>query len=1199
MTGHSKLALKIKTKNVAIHMLNDAIMFKALTKAKAHEKGPLQCALEFADELNHNVVISHEEKDKNFWYCSYPDMQTAIEKALAKPNSKYYEIIRTHVRRRFRADIDCDKKTVLGPDGHKVTVTPEILKIMIKNLITLIISMANELNMDGMTIPETHEMSECDGQSESDSWKHLEKISRHMMFDFTFENQKKEKNFAEAIHNRILQDQIPYLRYIKSGHIDSVFDIHPYSANQAWRCLYSKKAKDKDESRRLVPSPGCSRSIIDHFSGIYDDRALPMVRMNLEETRPQKIPSVPVDKNKSSSNDEPISNFDLSQELVKQVVEGLSGNRADSFYGWLDTIWAVFNVCHEQKFPSQFGLDLIHDFSRKSSKYDETEVNVRWNTTVYRNDGLRWPSIRSWLWKDNNRLWKWLRSKPEYSEVMSKDNKEIYQECYVPHVDRYRDVITDIKRYKERWTKDVDFSNTDVHAIRAAMNTGKGNVMTNQVISGNYKRIVVFTNRTSLTRSQIRRLNSALKKKYGSQKWRWFGDYRKPDSKEDPDLVSEEILDMHSLPPVSKKVHDFEDSDDYESDDDTEIPKEEPKSYRDINLEEFPFVVIQMESGYKLSGPPPDLIILDECESDLTQFSSPTMRRTGPCSNNFIKYLREAKKVLFLDAFMSDKTLNLIRLAFKDTGKTIVYTENEWLPENRRAVRIVSNNSKSLKSRMYEAIEAKIRLNQRVVLFTSNNKYGMAVNQRLRQEFPYKNILIYNKYTDDRVKDSHFDNVDQAWASADVVIFSPVLLAGVSFNIVDHFDCLFMFCYNLSCCVRDMWQAAGRIRKLKDGLIYYALDTFGPRPWNLPITYDGVRSQVLRHGELNKKYLSDKDMIPGEYVDPVGDFLGTLDDNDMDKPEQVDIIIQKLRKLKIIREMEKAPEWLMDIHIRNIWERYLTHNPASFETVFYDFMRLAGWEKSGTLKREDILGWENMIRREIGEKPKRIRKTFSGTETIRDYSQIKKIDEETADIITSRRNRGTASNAEKYQLEKYWFDTVIVQNPNVSEVVKARVFNRLDERFSRERLLNLWGEHTTDPVSVAEETAATNPYPEIMDNTASRLFGIKKICDLLEISSTVDESAMIPESRLEANLKDLQETVQSLQQFMELSPSTSKSKDPTRVLKLNLDQVLAAFAGTKLEGKLRRQRADDRACHYDYKIKSLSQDVKDIMNILE
>ena len=134
----------------------------------------------------------------------------------------------------------------------------------------------------------------------------------------------------------------------------------------------------------------------------------------------------------------------------------------------------------------------------------------------------------------------------------------------------------------------------------------------------------------------------------------------------------------------------------------------------------------------------------------------------------------------------------------------MIYRHNTWLPEGNKAYSVEGSNSKDVKDNVMKGILATLKANKRTVLFTSNNKYGTRVAKTVAEAFPDKIVLLYNKYTDGKVKDAHFDNIDRVWIHADLVIYSPTLTAGPSFNIIGHFDCIFMkkktasFC-NLRC----------------------------------------------------------------------------------------------------------------------------------------------------------------------------------------------------------------------------------------------------------------------------------------------------------------------------------------------------------------------------------------------------------------
>ena len=341
-------------------------------------------------------------------------------------------------------------------------------------------------------------------------------------------------------------------------------------------------------------------------------------------------------------------------------------------------------------------------------------------------------------------------------------------------------------------------ANYDVHIDCSPMDTRKTARFVDLVLSGEYNSVVIYVNRSTLCRAYVSRLNLEIRKAMGSyDETKMFRDYRRPDIVCDPLRENGTALDDEG-----------DDSDFSNFDSSSEVDEDDSEErVISIDLQKFPFMVVQMESGYKLTGGPPDLLAGDEIESDLAQLSSSTMKKLKLCAEKFIYYVRSAGKVVLMDAFISDKTLGFVHNAFRGSEARVIYRHNSWIPENRKAFEIQAKDSRGLKSFMMAVIAAKVKAKKRVVLFSSNNKFAVAVSDKLHKMFPDTSVLLYNKYTDDLIKDAHFGDIDRVWCTADVVIYSPILLAGVSFNVADHFDCLFIFGYNMSCCVRDMWQA--------------------------------------------------------------------------------------------------------------------------------------------------------------------------------------------------------------------------------------------------------------------------------------------------------------------------------------------------------------------------------------------------------
>ena len=202
-------------------------------------------------------------------------------------------------------------------------------------------------------------------------------------------------------------------------------------------------------------------------------------------------------------------------------------------------------------------------------------------------------------------------------------------------------------------------------------------------------------------------------------------------------------------------------------------------------------------------------------------------------------------------------------------------------------------------------------------------------------QYPDKAIYFYNGETDDNIKNAHLQDVDAIWSQADVVIYTPTILTGVSFNIVDHFDYIFIYAFPDSCTIRDMWQAAGRVRNFKDKEMFYSLDTFGERKWHLPLTYNGVRAAVKKDGELNTKYSDEKEMYPADPGDAeVIDFLHCAPEEEWESDEGQAKFKEMVARARLEAKMKNTPDWLLGVHVRNKWEENLTRYPGAFRTVY-------------------------------------------------------------------------------------------------------------------------------------------------------------------------------------------------------------------------------------------------------------------------
>ena len=104
---------------------------------------------------------------------------------------------------------------------------------------------------------------------------------------------------------------------------------------------------------------------------------------------------------------------------------------------------------------------------------------------------------------------------------------------------------------------------------------------------------------------------------------------------------------------------------------------------------------------------------------------------------------------------------------------------------------------------------------KRIVVVSNSLREAKEIRESLTADFPQKKIELYSSETPQSKKALHFADVEKYWASVDVLMYTPTVSAGVSFEAL-HFDCMFVNLSDRSCNVETARQMMGRVRQLRD-----------------------------------------------------------------------------------------------------------------------------------------------------------------------------------------------------------------------------------------------------------------------------------------------------------------------------------------------------------------------------------------------
>jgi hypothetical protein len=251
-------------------------------------------------------------------------------------------------------------------------------------------------------------------------------------------------------------------------------------------------------------------------------------------------------------------------------------------------------------------------------------------------------------------------------------------------------------------------------------------------------------------------------------------------------------------------------------------------------------VIIQVESLHRLAivagDDAPDLLILDECESIFEQFDSGLLKHFNDCFAKFQYLLRYSKRVICMDANISQRTANILH---SQRGGQLTYHHNTFKNATDDTYYLTEDKVKWL-GLLFSTLET-----DRVAIPISSLADAKVLYGIIAERRPELRIRMYTSETPAKEKNEHFRDVDNYWALYDVLIYTPTVSAGVSFE-VKHYSKIFGYFSDQSCPVETCSQMMGRIRDVADKSYFIYM---GITYTNKPVTTADIRAQILARRE--------------------------------------------------------------------------------------------------------------------------------------------------------------------------------------------------------------------------------------------------------------------------------------------------------------------------------------------------------------
>ncbi len=234
----------------------------------------------------------------------------------------------------------------------------------------------------------------------------------------------------------------------------------------------------------------------------------------------------------------------------------------------------------------------------------------------------------------------------------------------------------------------------------------------------------------------------------------------------------------------------------------------------------YPHLIIQINSLWKVHGSY-DILVLDEASYtiDLLLDWCKKRREVYAALNSFIK---NCGKVIAMDAYLTGPNMDYIKN--KRKGKKSLTIENK-IAGHDKMVHLVSKNVLFEKMRSLLAEGKKISLSSNSCTFLE--KEAFPILKKVTE-----NILIITS-------NSRREDVKVAdWGNYDVVMYSPTITAGLSYDVRNVFECRFAYFTNKSASAELGTQMLFRIRHTNQNKLYISINSKGKRDY--PTSRKGI-----------------------------------------------------------------------------------------------------------------------------------------------------------------------------------------------------------------------------------------------------------------------------------------------------------------------------------------------------------------------
>jgi len=378
-------------------------------------------------------------------------------------------------------------------------------------------------------------------------------------------------------------------------------------------------------------------------------------------------------------------------------------------------------------------------------------------------------------------------------------------------------------------------------------------------------------------------------------------------------------------------------------------------------------LIISVESLYKLDfNNKYDVIILDEIESILNQFSSTTCKNKNNCYNTLLQFINNSNKIIYADAFISCRTYEFLN-NFSDEKAIIINNVHE----NEKTVNIY-NDEDEIINKLLDELRNGVKIYAHYASCTKGQQIlnKIHADQILKQ---YETIYYSSNETikegEQITNNKKLSNINEEWGKLKYISSTSSLTVGNSYTKKDIYS-VYIFGGVNSCCVRDSFQNHMRVRHNMGDLNVYIPKS--PKKYNTDLLNYMCKEKDLNNNlieiqkhnffknslETNEIYY----LIKHEIIKDNNLKIFLINNIDFDYYENNKIKFTSKEKTEIMKKYSNLINYystinnnfncsLEKIHNINKFEKYI--NNTIYDYIFIDYLNKMKYNINDTRKEED------------------------------------------------------------------------------------------------------------------------------------------------------------------------------------------------------------------------------------------------------